>query len=59
MPDPNIDDEIRSKVTSFDDESDNRFPRARVLVVGGDTSLAAAFLGTECAKRRTATNCST
>ena len=37
----------RSKVTSFDDESDNRFPRARVLVVGEDTSLAAAFLETD------------
>ena len=37
----------RFKVTSFDDESDHRFPRARVLVVGGNTSLAAAFLETD------------
>ena len=36
-----------SKVASFDDESDHRFPRARVLVVGEDTSLAAAFLETD------------
>ena len=34
------------KVASFDDESDHRFPRARVLVVGEDTSLATAFLET-------------
>ena len=32
------------KATSFEDESDNRFPRARVLVIGEDTSLAAAAL---------------
>ena len=31
------------KATSFEDESDNRFPLARVLVIGEDTSLAAAF----------------
>jgi dTDP-4-dehydrorhamnose reductase len=36
-----------SKPTSFEDESDNRFPRARVLIVGEDTSLAAAFFETD------------
>jgi len=34
----------RSKILSFEDESDSRFPRARVLVVGAETSLAASFL---------------
>lgn len=35
-----------SKPTSFEDESDSRFPRARVLVVGGETSLADAYFDT-------------
>ena len=32
-----------SRSISFQDESDSRFPKARVLVIGGDTSLASAF----------------
>ena len=36
-----------SRPTSFEDESDNRFPRARVVIVGEDTSLAAAFFETD------------
>ena len=32
-----------SRSISFQDESDSRFPKARVLVIGGDTSLATAF----------------
>ena len=36
-----------SKPISFGDESDNRFPRARVLIVGEDTSLATAFFETD------------
>ncbi len=34
----------RSNTVNFEDESDSRFPRARVLVVGEHTSLAKAFL---------------
>ena len=36
-----------SRLTSFEDESDCRFPRARVLVIGQETSLAAVFLETD------------
>ncbi len=34
----------RSNPAHFDDDSDSRFPRARVLVVGGGSSLCDAFL---------------
>ncbi len=36
-----------SRCISFHDESDSRFPKARVLVIGGDTSLASAFFESE------------
>lgn len=35
-----------SKSLHFEDDSDSRFPRARVLVVGGGSSLSDAFLAT-------------
>ena len=34
-------------LASFEDETDSRFPRARVLVIGQETSLATAFLDTD------------
>ena len=36
-----------SRSISFQDESDSRFPKARVLVIGGETSLASAFFESE------------
>ena len=36
-----------SRSISFQDESDSRFPKARVLVIGEDTSLASAFFESE------------